>query len=58
MALFANDKKVALDIYNPPPELAEGVKAVTDSVESGDITQEEGNELIAYLYSAWTGAAL
>ena len=60
MALFADDKRAApaLDIYNPPPELAEGVRAVTDSVKSGDITQEEGNDLIAYLYSAWTGAAL
>ena len=58
MALFADDKRVAPDIYNPPPELAEGVREVTDSVESGDITQEEGNELIAHLYSAWTGAAL
>ena len=60
MALFADDKRVAPapDIYNPPPELAEGVRAVTDSVKSGDITQEEGNELIAHLYSAWTGAAL
>ena len=60
MALFADDKRAApaLDIYNPPPELAEGIRAVTDSVKSGDITQEEGNELIAYLYSAWTGAAL
>ena len=58
MALFANDKMAAPDIYNPPPELAEGVRAITNSVESGAITQEEGNELIAYLHSAWMGAAV
>ena len=58
MALFADDKMAAPDIYNPPPELAEGVRAITNSVESGEITQEEGNELIAYLYSAWMGAAV
>ena len=58
MALFADDKMATLDIYNPPPELAEGVRAITNSVESGEITQEEGNELIAYLQSAWMGAAV
>ena len=58
MTLFADDKMAALDIYNPPPELAEGIRAITKSVESGEITQEEGNTLIAYLYSAWTGAAV
>ena len=58
MALLADDKRPALDIYNPPPELAEGIRAVTNSVKSGEITQEEGNELIACLYSTWTGAAL
>jgi len=58
MALFAGDKMATPDLYNPPPELAEGVRAITNSVESGEITQEEGNELIAYLYSAWTGAAV
>ena len=58
MALFADDKIAAPDIYNPPPELAEGMRAITNSVESGAITQEEGNELIAYLQSAWMGAAV
>ena len=58
MALFAGDKRATPDIYNPPPELAEGVRAITNSVESGEITQEEGNELIAYLHSAWMGAAV
>ena len=58
MALFSDDKMATPDIYNPPPELAEGVRAITNSVESGEITQEEGNALIAYLYSAWMGAAV
>ena len=58
MALFADDKMAAPDIYNPPPELAEGMRAITDSVETGEITQEEGNELIACLYSTWMGAAV
>ena len=58
MALFAGDKMAAPDIYNPPPELAEGMRAITNSVETGEITQEEGNELIAYLHSAWMGAAV
>ena len=58
MTLFAVDKTATPDIYNPPPELAEGVRAITNSVETGEITQEEGNELIAYLYSAWMGAAV
>ena len=58
MALFADDKMATPDLYNPPPELAEGVRAITNSVETGEITQEEGNALIAYLYSAWMGAAV
>ena len=58
MTLFADDKTATLDIYNPPPELAEGMRAITNLVESGEITQEEGNELIAYLQSAWMGAAV
>ena len=58
MAFSTADKIAAPDIYNPPPELAEGVRAITNSVESGEITQEEGNELIAYLHSAWMGAAV
>ena len=58
MALFTPDKTAAPDLHSPPPELREGVRAVKESVDMGAITEEEGNALIAHLYSAWAGAAL
>ena len=57
MALFADGRNAAPDLHNPPPELLEGIRAVKESVDMGEITQEEGNGLIAHLYSAWIGAA-
>ena len=58
MALFTDCKTAAPDKYNPPPELAEGARAVKESVDMGAITEEEGNALIAHLYSEWMGAAV
>lgn len=57
MALFADGRNAAPDLRSPPPELLEGIRAVKESMDAGEITQEEGNDLIAYLYSAWIGAA-
>ena len=57
MALFTDGRNAAPDLYSPPPELRQGVRAVKESVDMGEITQEEGNALIAYMYSAWIGTA-
>ena len=58
MAFFTAERNRTPDLHSPPPELREGVRAVKESVDMGAITEEEGNALIAHMYSAWIEAAL
>lgn len=58
MALFTDERVKTPNLRNPPPELRQGVRAVKESMDMGEITEEEGNALIAYMYSAWIEAAL
>ena len=58
MALFADDKMAAPDLYTPPPELLEGVRELIESANMGEMSQERANDLISFLLSAWLSAAV
>ena len=58
MALFADDKRAAIDLYTPPPELLEGVRELVESANMGEMSQERANDLISFLLSAWLSAAV